>query len=180
MGPKLPWIADGAFSTPLSERDSAIRRIVWGVTSQFANFVSHLSSALFRTVLLTLRVTQFIAVLHAGSLVSCHYFLSFLLCLLGQIFSISGLDCSFSSRQPVCRGYRGCKVTCRFISCIRIVNFYIWGYEFRGEALKQLPVCFSTLLVGDFEPRMSVTMTSDSRAFWCATMSRTSPLSSYV
>jgi hypothetical protein len=54
------------------------------VTSQFANFVSHLSSALFRTILLKFRVTQFTVALHAGSVVSCHNFLSILLCFNGQ------------------------------------------------------------------------------------------------
>jgi hypothetical protein len=34
----------------------------------------------FRTILQILRVTQFTAVLHPGSLVACHNFLSILLC----------------------------------------------------------------------------------------------------
>jgi hypothetical protein len=38
------------------------------------------TKALFRTIPLISRVTQFSAALHAGSLVSCHNFLSFLLC----------------------------------------------------------------------------------------------------
>jgi hypothetical protein len=50
------------------------------MTSQFANFVSHLSSDLFPTILLIFRVTQFTVVFHAGSLVSCHNFLSFPVC----------------------------------------------------------------------------------------------------
>jgi hypothetical protein len=47
---------------------------------QFVNFVSHLSSSVFRTILLIFQVTQFIAILHAGSLVSCCNFQSFLVC----------------------------------------------------------------------------------------------------
>jgi hypothetical protein len=49
------------------------------VTSQFANFVSHLSSAFFLTFLLIFRVTQSTAVLHIESLVPGLNFLSFLL-----------------------------------------------------------------------------------------------------
>jgi hypothetical protein len=48
------------------------------VNPQFANSVTYLSIALFRTIILLFRVTQFAAVLHAGSLVSCHNFLRFL------------------------------------------------------------------------------------------------------
>jgi hypothetical protein len=80
VGHKEPWIADGAFGPPLLERDFGISFIAEGVISQFANVVSHLSSAPFRTILLIFQVTQFTAVLHAGSLVSCHNFPSFLLC----------------------------------------------------------------------------------------------------
>jgi hypothetical protein len=65
---------------PFLERDFAIGHIAWGVTSQLVNFVSHLSSVLFRTILLISRVTQFTAVLHALSLVPWHHCPSFLLC----------------------------------------------------------------------------------------------------
>jgi hypothetical protein len=46
-GPKEPWNADGAFGPPLLVRYFATGHIAWGVSSQLANFVSHLSSALF-------------------------------------------------------------------------------------------------------------------------------------
>jgi hypothetical protein len=42
------------------------------------------SSALFRAILLIVLVTQFTAVLHAGSRVSCHNFLSLCLCFISQ------------------------------------------------------------------------------------------------
>jgi hypothetical protein len=58
--------------------DFAIGHIARGVTLQFANFVPHLSSALFRNILLVFRVTQFTFVLHAGFLVSCRTFMNFL------------------------------------------------------------------------------------------------------
>jgi hypothetical protein len=80
MGPKRPSIADGAFGPPLFERDFAIGHTARGVPLQFASFVSNLSSALFQTILLIFRTTQLTAILHAGSLVSCHNCLSFLLC----------------------------------------------------------------------------------------------------
>jgi hypothetical protein len=46
--------------------------------------VSSLSGALFRIILLTFRVTEFTAVLHAGSLVSCYNFLNCLLCFINR------------------------------------------------------------------------------------------------
>jgi hypothetical protein len=70
----------GTFSPSLYMRDLAISHFAWGVISQFANFISHLSSVLFQTILLIFRVTQFTAVFHAGPMVSCHNFLGFLLC----------------------------------------------------------------------------------------------------
>jgi hypothetical protein len=51
------------------------------VTSQFPTLVSHRSSAFLRVIRLTVLVTQFTAILHAGSRVSCHNFLSLCLCL---------------------------------------------------------------------------------------------------
>jgi hypothetical protein len=65
-------------SSPFYEKFRS-RHIAWGVNWQIANFLSHPSSALFQTNLLTFRATQFIPVLHAVSLVSCHNILSFLL-----------------------------------------------------------------------------------------------------
>jgi hypothetical protein len=79
MGPKGPWIVDGGFGPPLFERDFAVGHLSSGVTSQFGNFVSLLSNALLRTILLIFRVIQFTAALHAGSLVSYHHFPNFLL-----------------------------------------------------------------------------------------------------
>jgi hypothetical protein len=46
--------------------------IAWGLTSVFANIVSHRSSAFFRVMRVIAFETQFTAVLHPGSLVSCH------------------------------------------------------------------------------------------------------------
>jgi hypothetical protein len=90
MGLKGPWIANGAFGPPLFMRNFAIGHIDWGVTFQFANLVSHLSSDLFQTIFPIFGVTEFIAVLHAGSLVSCHNFLSLYPSVnnLGQVFYI--------------------------------------------------------------------------------------------
>jgi hypothetical protein len=50
------------------------------VTSVFAIFVSHRSSALIRVIHLMAFVTQLTAVLQAGSLVSCYNFLSLCFC----------------------------------------------------------------------------------------------------
>lgn len=80
MRPKGPWITDDAFGLPILWGIFAIGHIAWGMTSQSGNFVSDFSSALFWTILLILWVTQLAAVLHVGSMVSCHNFLSFLLC----------------------------------------------------------------------------------------------------
>jgi hypothetical protein len=79
MGPKEPWISDDAFGPPLFVRDFATCHIDWDVILQFAIFVSHRSSALFRVIFLIDLVTQFTAVLHVGSLISCHNFVSFFL-----------------------------------------------------------------------------------------------------
>jgi hypothetical protein len=58
------------------------------VTSQFSVLITHRSSTLFRAILLVALVTQFTAVSHAGTRVSCHNFLS--LCLVSS--SLSRLD----------------------------------------------------------------------------------------
>jgi hypothetical protein len=50
------------------------------VTSELLIFVSRRSSAFLRVIHLIDFVTQLTAVLHAGSLVSCHNFLSLRLC----------------------------------------------------------------------------------------------------
>jgi hypothetical protein len=55
-------------------------QIAWGVTSVLLIFVSHRSSVFLRVIHLIDFVTQLTAVLHAGSLVSCHNFLSLRLC----------------------------------------------------------------------------------------------------
>jgi hypothetical protein len=56
MGPKGPWIADGVFGQ------------------------AHLWNALFRTILLLIRITQFTDVYRGRYLIFCYNFLSFLLC----------------------------------------------------------------------------------------------------
>jgi hypothetical protein len=73
--PEGPWIAIGALGPSLFRRDFAMGHIAWGVTSVLPVFVSHRSSAFFRVTRLIEFVTQLTAVLHAGSLVSCHNFL---------------------------------------------------------------------------------------------------------
>jgi hypothetical protein len=50
--------------------------ILWGLNSELPIFVSHRWSAFFRVIRLISFVTQLSAVLHAGSLVSCHIFRS--------------------------------------------------------------------------------------------------------
>jgi glucan phosphoethanolaminetransferase (alkaline phosphatase superfamily) len=79
MGPKRTWVTGGALCSPPFVIDFAISYIACGVTSRFAIFVSHPSSLkyLFRVILLIVLVTQFTAVLHAGSLVTFFKFLSF-------------------------------------------------------------------------------------------------------
>jgi hypothetical protein len=67
----------------------------FGVTLKFDIFISHRSDAPFRVALLTVLVAQFTAVLHAGSMVSCHNFMQFFYASihdLGQaVYSISNL-----------------------------------------------------------------------------------------
>jgi hypothetical protein len=57
-------------------RNFAMGHILWGVTWQLHIFISNRSSAFFRVIRLICFVTQLTAVLHAGSLVSCHIFRS--------------------------------------------------------------------------------------------------------
>jgi hypothetical protein len=72
---------------------------VWGVTSQFPIFDSHRSSSVFLRVILNIvLVTRLTAALHAGSLVSCHNFLS--LCLRYRRRSPSSSS-SFSSERII-------------------------------------------------------------------------------
>jgi hypothetical protein len=98
----------------------------------------------FRTILLIFRVTQFTGVLRAGSLVSCHNFLNFLLCF--SEWSKRGIS-YFLSKVVVFLAdilYTeaiGAAKSRDIISFIRRANWGIWRLEFRGEALKQLPVC---------------------------------------
>jgi hypothetical protein len=56
--------------------DIAIGHRTWGVISQFATFLFHLSSAFLRLIRLMVLVTQCTAILHAGSQVTCHRFLN--------------------------------------------------------------------------------------------------------
>jgi hypothetical protein len=76
LRPDGPWIAVGAFSPSLFIWDFARGQIAWGATIEFLTFVSHLSIAFRRVILRIVLVTQLIAVLHAGPLVSCHNFRS--------------------------------------------------------------------------------------------------------
>jgi hypothetical protein len=69
------WMAVGALGQSLFRRDFAMGQIAWGVTSLLPIFVSNRSSAFLRIIRLIDFVTQLIAVLHAGSLVSSHNFL---------------------------------------------------------------------------------------------------------
>jgi hypothetical protein len=68
-----------AFGRPLIVRDFAIGHVARGVASQYANFLFHLRSSLFRDFLVIILVAQFTAVLRDGTLVSCHISLTFLL-----------------------------------------------------------------------------------------------------
>jgi hypothetical protein len=68
-------MAVGALGPSLFARDLAMSHIAWGVTSVFANIVSHRSSVFFRVMRLIAFETPFTAVSHPASLVSCHNFL---------------------------------------------------------------------------------------------------------
>jgi hypothetical protein len=59
--------------------------IAWGVTSVLLILVSHRSSACFRVTRLISFVARLATVFHAGSLVSCHSFLSLRLCFNRQV-----------------------------------------------------------------------------------------------
>jgi hypothetical protein len=77
--PEGSWIAVGALDPSFFSRDFAVGHIAWGVTSELPNF-SHRSSANLRVIRLIGFVTQLTAVSHAGSIVSCHNFLTLRLC----------------------------------------------------------------------------------------------------
>jgi hypothetical protein len=66
----------GAFSPSIFMRDFGMGEIGWGVTLVLLIFVSHRPNAFLRATRLIDFVTQLTAVLQAGSLVSCHNFLS--------------------------------------------------------------------------------------------------------
>jgi hypothetical protein len=68
-------MAVGALGPYLSAREFAMGHIAQGVTSVFANFVSHRSNVFLRVMRLIDFETQLTAVLQSGSLVSCHHFL---------------------------------------------------------------------------------------------------------
>jgi hypothetical protein len=72
-------MAVGALGPSLFIRDFAMGHIAWGVSSVLANRVSHRSSAFFRVSRLIDFETQLSVILHSGSLVSCHNFLSLFL-----------------------------------------------------------------------------------------------------
>jgi hypothetical protein len=78
--PKGPWIAVGALSPSLFVRSFSMGQFAWGVTSDLAIFDSHRSSALLRVMRLIVFEIKSNALLHIGSLVSCHSFLNLFLC----------------------------------------------------------------------------------------------------
>jgi hypothetical protein len=80
LRPEVPWIAVDALGPSLSRRHFAMSHIVWSVASALPIFVSHRSSVSLRVIRLIAFETQWTAVLHAGSRVSCHNFLSLCLC----------------------------------------------------------------------------------------------------
>jgi hypothetical protein len=73
-------MAVGALGLSLFIRDFATGQIAWGVTSQFPILFSHRSNAFLRVNRLMEFATRLYADLHAGSLVSCHNFLSLRFC----------------------------------------------------------------------------------------------------
>jgi hypothetical protein len=73
-------MAVGALGPSLFTRDFTMGHIASGVILALHILVSHRSSAFFRVIFLIDLVTQLTAVLHAGSLVSCHNFRILCLC----------------------------------------------------------------------------------------------------
>jgi hypothetical protein len=72
-------MADVAFGQPLFVRYFSLRHTACGVTSQFANSVSHLFTRSFPNHPPDVSSDLITAVSHAGSLVSCHNFHNFML-----------------------------------------------------------------------------------------------------
>jgi hypothetical protein len=81
LRPEAPWIAVGALGLSLFNKDFAMGRIAWVLTSVLPIFVSHRSNAFLRVIRLITFVKQLTDVLYARSLVSCHSFLSLCLCI---------------------------------------------------------------------------------------------------
>jgi hypothetical protein len=96
LRPEGPWIAVSALGRSVFRRDFAMCHIDWGVTSELPILISPRSSAFLKVNHLTDFVTQLTAVLHAGSLVSCHNFLSLCLCFINRSKSGSSLFMSES------------------------------------------------------------------------------------
>jgi hypothetical protein len=80
LRPEASWIPVDALGPSLLRRDYAMGHIAWDVTSVVLFLISHRSSAFLRVIRLIYLVTRLTAALHAGSLVSCHNFLSLCFC----------------------------------------------------------------------------------------------------
>jgi hypothetical protein len=78
--PKGPWTVVGAFGPSLFISDFTVGHRTCGVTSHSLPFLSHRSSAFIWVIPLMAFTTQLTAILHAGSRVTCHSFLSHLSC----------------------------------------------------------------------------------------------------
>jgi hypothetical protein len=76
MGHKGPRIIDDSFGPPFLARDLAISHIVWGVTSQFANFVFYLW-VLFSGPIIWYFEWPSLLPFACRFLVSCHNFMSY-------------------------------------------------------------------------------------------------------
>jgi hypothetical protein len=78
--PKGPWTVVDAFGPSLFISDYTIDHKAWGVTSQFHTFVSHYLSAFLQVIRLMVLATRLIAVLNAGSWLTCYSFINPRLC----------------------------------------------------------------------------------------------------
>jgi hypothetical protein len=77
--PKGPWTSAGTFGPSLFISDFATCHVAWGVTSQFPTFFPTLNCHSMGHHLMVL-ATQLPTVLHAGSQVTCHSFFNLCLC----------------------------------------------------------------------------------------------------
>jgi hypothetical protein len=165
------------------------------VTSQLAIFVSHRSNAFFRVIRLICFVTQLIAVLHVGSLVSCHIFHSLWLYFNSRsrpgrsffisksvILLVNNLHAKaiedIKSRAALSASTPELISTLGYISSeVRLwnrnqcVNFSVGSRRF-------VILTWSSLwnTIGRWsESKISEKMTYDTLIFWWTTISRTSP-----